>query len=96
MDQPMNNPTPKPMMGASPSGPFATALVWATPWLVMLTIYLTPYTWKPELSMFGEAKPMFIVLLGIALFAVTFLAVFSLNRKSSRPTGGMPSMPPKV
>jgi hypothetical protein len=65
------------------------ALIWASPWLVMLTLYFTLYDWKPELTLFNGAKPGFITLLGITLFAVTFLAVFALNHK--RPvSGGMP------
>lgn len=88
----MDNPTPmpsRPMSGGS-AGVFSMAMIWSTPWLVLLTIYFILYDWKPTLSLFDGAKPGFITLLGMALFTVTFLAVYTLNHK--RPMSGMGGM----
>lgn len=62
-------------------GTFAMALIWSSPWLVLLTIYFTLNSWRPNLALFSGAKPGFITLLGIALFTISFLAVYSLNAK---------------
>lgn len=85
-----NMPMQKPAMGEGPkysAGPAALALIWSAPWLVILTIYFTLNSWRPQLSLFEGAKPAFITIFGITLFALTFLAVWTLNKKGTTGMG---------
>jgi hypothetical protein len=85
-----NMPMQKPPMGEMPkysAGPAALALIWSAPWLVVLTVYFTLNSWRPHLAIFAGAKPGFITIFGITLFALTFLAVWTLNKKGTTVTG---------